>query len=143
MMDKQDEALKLLKDIRHITRLIEITSQEIEASYTRLTNTTVKPKQIDVQVSLPSDPMADGVIELVEYQKQLDSYRKELIEKRAIFYDVLGRISAEAQVYLTLRYLQNKSVEEIGDDQGYGYRRSWDKLHDAETEFIEQYLNIA
>lgn len=142
-MDKQDEALKLLKDIRHITRQIELVAEEIEQSYTRLTNTTVKAKEIDVQASLPSDPMADGVIQLVEYQKQLDEYRKDLIEKRSIFFGVMGNISAESQVYLTLRYLQNKSVEEIGDDQGYGYRRSWDKLHEAETEFIEQYLKFA
>lgn len=142
-MDKQDEALKLLKDIRHITRQIELVAEEIEKSYTRLTNTTVKAKQIDVQVSLPSDPMADGVIQLVEYQKQMDKYRKDLIEKRSIFFMVMGNISAESQVYLTLRYLQNKSVEEIGDEQGYGYRRSWDKLHDAETEFIETYLKFA
>ena len=142
-MDKQDEALKLLKDIRHITRQIELVAEEIEQSYTRLTNTTVKAKEIDVQTSLPSDPMADGVIQLVEYQKQLDEYRKDLIEKRSIFFGVMGNISAESQVYLTLRYLQNKSVEEIGDDQGYGYRRSWDKLHEAETEFIEQYLKFA
>ena len=142
-MDKQDEALKLLKDIRHITRQIELVAEEIEKSYTRLTNTTVKAKQIDVQVSLPSDPMADGVIQLVEYQKQIDEYRKDLIEKRSIFFMVMGNISAESQVYLTLRYLQNKSVEEIGDDQGYGYRRSWDKLHEAETEFIETYLKFA
>lgn len=142
-MDKQDEALKLLKDIRHITRQVELVAEEIEQSYTRLTNTTVKAKEIDVQTSLPSDPMADGVIQLVEYQKQLDEYRKDLIEKRSIFFGVMGNISAESQVYLTLRYLQNKSVEEIGDDQGYGYRRSWDKLHEAETEFIEQYLKFA
>ena len=64
-MDKQDEALKLLKDIRHITRQIELVAEEIEQSYTRLTNTTVKAKEIDVQTSLPSDPMADGVIQLV------------------------------------------------------------------------------
>lgn len=142
-MDKQDEALKLLKDIRHITRQIELVAQEIDASYTRLTNATVKAKVVDVQTSLPADPMADGVIELVEYQKQLDCYRKELIEKRSIFFEVLGKISAEAQVFLTLRYLQNKPVEVIGDEQGYGYRRAWDKLHSAEIEFIEQYLNIA
>lgn len=142
-MDKQDEALKLLKDIRHITRQIELVAQEIEESYTRLTNTTVKPKIVDVQTSLPSDPMADGVIKLVEYQKQLDQYRKDLIAKRSIFFDVLGNISIESQVYLTLRYLQDKSVEQIGDEQGYGYRRAWDKLHEAETEFIEEYLKIA
>jgi len=142
-MDKQDEALKLLKDIRHITRQIELVAQEIEKSYTRLTNTTIKPKIIDVQSSLPADPMADGVIEMIEFEKQLDEYQKNLLNKRSVFFSIMGNISVESQVYLTLRYLQGKSVEEIGDEQGYGYRRAWDKLHEAETEFIEKYLMFA
>ena len=142
-MDKQDEALKLLKDIRHITRQIELVAQEIEKSYTRLTNTTIKPKIIDVQSSLPDDPMADGVIEMIEFEKQLDEYQKNLLNKRSVFFSIMGNISVESQVYLTLRYLQGKSVEEIGDEQGYGYRRAWDKLHEAETEFIEKYLMFA
>ena len=70
-MDKQDEALKLLKEIRHINHMIENIQEQIDEIYTTLTNTTVKPKEINVQNSLPSDPMADMVINAVEYQKTL------------------------------------------------------------------------
>lgn len=142
-MDKQDEALTLLKDIRHINKQIDLLIDDIEMSYTRLTSTTVKPKEISVQSSLPSDPMADGIIKLVDYQRQLDSYQRSLIDKREVFFKVLEKTNAESQVYLTLRYLQGKSVEEIGNEQGYGYRRAWDKLHDSEVDFIENYLKFA
>ena len=142
-MDKQDEALKLLKDIRHINRQIDLLIDDIEVAYTRLTSTTVKPKEVDVQVSLPADPMADKVIDIVEHQKQLDRYRRNLLDKREVFYMVMEKTGAESQVYLTLRYLNGKSIEEIGEEQGYGYRRAWDKLHDAEVDFIENYLKFA
>lgn len=142
-MDKQDEALTLLKDIRHINKQIDLLIDDIEISYTRLTSTTVKPKEINVQSSLPSDPMADGIIKLVDYQKQLDTYQRSLLDKREIFFKVLEKTNAESQVYLTLRYLKGKSVEQIGEEQGYGYRRAWDKLHDSEVDFIEKYLKFA
>ena len=53
-MDKQDEALKLLKDIRHINGMIMRLQEQIDEIYTALTNATVKPKEIDVQTSLPA-----------------------------------------------------------------------------------------
>ena len=81
-MDKQDEALMLLKNIRHITRTIEELQMQIDATYTMLTNTTVKPKQIDVQTSLPADPMADKICKLIEFQETLQDYQMELIEKK-------------------------------------------------------------
>ena len=142
-MDKQDEALTLLKDIRHINKQIDLLIDDIEMSYTRLTSTTVKPKEINIQTSLPNDPMADGIIKLVDYQKQLDTYQRSLLDKREIFFRVLEKTNAESQVYLTLRYLKGKSVEQIGEEQGYGYRRAWDKLHDSEVDFIEKYLKFA
>lgn len=142
-MDKQDEALKLLKDIRHINKQIDLLIDDIEVAYTRLTSTTVKPKDMNIQTSLPADPMADKIIELVEHQRQLDSYQRNLLDKREIFFMILEKTHAESQVYLTLRYLQGKSVEDIGNEQGYGYRRAWDKLHDAEVDFIENYLKFA
>ena len=142
-MDKQYEALKLLKDIRHINKQIDLLIDDIEVAYTRLTSTTVKPKDMNIQTSLPADPMADKIIELVEHQRQLDSYQRNLLDKREIFFMILEKTHAESQVYLTLRYLQGKSVEDIGNEQGYGYRRAWDKLHDAEVDFIENYLKFA
>ena len=83
-MDRQDEALKLLKDIRHINHLIEQLQEDIDKIYTSLTNTTIKPKEIDVQVSLPSDPMADKIAQAVEYQNLLQEYQAELIKKKTI-----------------------------------------------------------
>lgn len=141
-MDKQDEALKLLKNIRHITRTIEELQMQIDATYTMLTNTTVKPKQIDVQTSLPADPMADKICKLIEYQETLQDYQSELINQKDVAIKIIRQMEIEEQQVLLLRYFKNYSVEEVGMKIGYTYRWAWEKIHKAEEEFISLYEKL-
>jgi len=138
-MDKQDEALKLLKNIRHITRTIEELQMQIDATYTMLTNTTVKPKQIDVQTSLPSDPMADKICTLIEFQETLQDYQSELINQKNVAIKIIRQMEIEKQQVLLLRYFKNYSIEEVGEKVGYTYRWAWEKIHQAEEDFISIY----
>lgn len=138
-MDKQDEALMLLKNIRHITRTIEELQMQIDATYTMLTNTTVKPKQIDVQTSLPADPMADKICKLIEFQETLQDYQMELIEKKELALGIIRQMEIEKQRVLLLRYFKNYSIEEVGEMVGYTYRWAWEKIHQAEEDFISIY----
>ena len=138
-MDKQDEALKLLKNIRHITRTIEELQMQIDATYTMLTNTTVKPKQIDVQTSLPADPMADKICLLIEYQETLQDHQTELINQKNAAIKIIRQMEIEEQQVLLLRYFKNYSVEEVGTKIGYTYRWAWEKIHQAEEHFISIY----
>lgn len=142
MMDRQDEALKLLKDIRHINHLIERLQEQINEIYTNLTNATVKPKEIDVQTSLPADPMADKVIKVVEYEKQLEDYQKDLIERKNIAIGIIRQLDIDSQQYLILKYLSNKTIEEIGRIVGYAYRQTWENIHRAEQQFIDIYSKL-
>lgn len=135
-MDKQDEALKLLKNIRHINHLIDQLHEQIEDIYTTLTNTTVKAKEIDVQTSLPADPMADMVIKAVEYQKKLQEYQTELLSLKGTALDVIKQMDIDNQQLLLLRYFKGYSVEDVGKKTGYTYRWAWEKIHTAEEEFI-------
>lgn len=135
-MDKQDEALKLLKNIRNINHLIERLQEQIDEIYTTLTNTTVKAKEIDVQTSLPSDPMADMVIKAVEYQKKLQEYQMELITLKETALNVVKQMDIDNQQLLLLRYFKGYSVEDVGKKTGYTYRWAWEKIHTAEEEFI-------
>ena len=96
-MDKQDEALKLLKNIRHIDHVIKMLQEQIDRLYTTLTNATVKPKDINVQSSLPSDPMADLVIQAIEYQKQVQEYQMELINSKNKALEVIRRMDIDNQ----------------------------------------------
>ena len=141
-MDKQDEALRLLKDIKHINHLIEKLQEQIDEIYTSLTNATVKAKEIDVQTSLPSDPMADKVIQAVEYERQLEDYQKELIERKNIALGIIRQLSIDDQQYIVLKYMSNKTIEEIGQIVGYAYRQTWENIHRAEQQFIEIYSKI-
>lgn len=138
-MDRQDEALKLLKDIKHITHLIEQLQEDIDRVYTSLTNATVKPKEIDVQTSLPSDPMADKVILVIEYQKQLEDYQYQLIERKSKALEIIKQMSIDNQQYIILKYFSNKTIEQIGDVVGYAYRQTWENIHTAEQQFIMLY----
>lgn len=138
-MDKQDEALRLLKDIKHINHLIEQLQEQIDEIYTNLTNATVKPKEIDVQTSLPADPMADKVAQVVEYQAQLQDYQDELIKRKTIALNIIKQMEIDKQQLLLLRYFKGYSVEEVGNKSGYTYRWAWEKIHQAEEDFISIY----
>lgn len=138
-MDRQDEALKLLKDIRHINHLIEQLQEDIDKIYTSLTNVTIKPKEIDVQTSLPADPMADKVAQVVEYQAQLQDYQDELIKRKTIALNIIKQMDIDKQQLLLLRYFKGYSVEEVGNKSGYTYRWAWEKIHQAEEDFISIY----
>lgn len=141
-MDKQDEALRLLKDIKHINYLIEKLQEQIDEIYTALTNATVKPKEIDVQTSLPSDPMADRVIKVVEYEKQLEDYQKELIERKNIAIGIIRQLNVDSQQYIILKYLSNKTIDQISSIVGYGSRQTWENIHKAEQQFIDIYSQM-
>lgn len=138
-MDKQDEALMLLKNIRHITRIIEELQMQIDATYSMLTNTTVKQKQVDVQTSLPSDPMADKICKLIEFQEKLQEYQMQLIGKKDLALGIIRQMDIEKQRVLLLRYFGNYSIEEVGEKVGYTYRWAWEKIHQAEEDFISIY----
>lgn len=141
-MDKQDEALRLLKDIKHINHLIVRLQEQIDEIYTSLTNATVKAKEIDVQTSLPSDPMADKVIQAVEYERQLEDYQRELIERKNVALGIIRQLSIDDQQYIVLKYMSNKTIEEIGQIVGYAYRQTWENIHRAEQQFIEIYSQM-
>ena len=138
-MNKQDEALKLLKDIRHINNMIIRLQEQIDEIYTSLTNATVKPKEIDVQTSLPNDPMADQVVKAVEYQKKLQEYQIELISRKDMALNIIKQMNVDNQQLLLLRYFKGYSIEEVGQKVGYTYKWAWEKIHQAEEEFIAIY----
>lgn len=138
-MDKQDEGLKLLKEIRTINHLIEDLQMQIDEVYTMLTSTTVKPKQVDVQTSLAPDPMADRVIKILEYQTRLQEHQRLLIEKKNVALKIISQMDVDMQQVLLLRYFKGYSVENVGERIGYTYRWAWEKIHQAEEEFILLY----
>ena len=131
-----------MKDIKHINHLIEKLQEQIDEIYTALTNATVKAKEIDVQTSLSPDPMADKVIQAVEYERQLEDYQKELIERKNIALGIIRQLSIDDQQYIVLKYMSNKTIEEIGQIVGYAYRQTWENIHRAEQQFIEIYSKI-
>lgn len=142
-MDKQDEALKLLKNIKHINELIEQLQEDIDRIYTALTNTTIKPKEIDVQTSLPADPMADKIAQAIEYQSEIENYQHELIEMKSKALKVIKQMDIKDQQYIILKYFNHKTIDQIGEIVGYAFRQTWENIHHAEQQFIEIYIKSA
>lgn len=142
-MDRSDEGLKLLKNIKHINILIENLQEDIDNIYTSLTNTTIRAKEVDVQTSLPADPMADKIAQVVEYQTLIENYQHELIKLRTVALDIIKQMEIKDQQYLILKYFNRKTIDEIGEIVGYAYRQTWENIHSAEQQFIEIYNKSA
>jgi hypothetical protein len=142
-MDRSDEGLKLLKNIKHINILIEKLQEDIDNIYTALTNTTIRAKEVDVQTSLPADPMADKIAQAVEYQTLIENYQHELIELKTVALDIIKQMEIKDQQYLILKYFNRKTIDEIGEIVGYAYRQTWENIHSAEQQFIEIYNKSA
>ena len=141
-MARQDEAIKLLKDIRHIYHIIEIAEEEISRLYTALTSTTIKPKEVDVQTSINPDPLGDKMAKIIEYQEKLKQYNMELLEKKGTALDILKQMTAEEQEVLLLRYFKGLSVEATAEELDMSYFGAWKKLNRVEEHFCEIYAKI-
>lgn len=138
-MARQDEAIKLLKDIRHIYHIIEIAEEEISRLYTTLTSTTIKPKEVDVQTSINPDPLGDKMAKIIEYQEKLKQYNMELLEKKGTALDILKQMDAEEQEILLLRYFKGLTVEATAEELDMSYFGAWKKLNRVEERFCEIY----
>lgn len=140
MADKKDEGLRLLKDIRHIEHLIETLQEDIERTYSMLTSTTVKPKEMNIQSSGDNDPMSTKIINVLEYKEKLENYIDDLCKKKEKVLDVLKQMDSEQQIMLTLRYIEGKTIEEVAEELNRSsYYHTWEVLHKAEEQFCEIY----
>ena len=138
-MARQDEAIKLLKDIRKLTHVIEIAEEEIDRLYTSLANVTITPKDVDVQTSISHDPLGDKMAQIIEYQEKIKQYNLDLLTKKGIALDVLKMINPEDQKILALRYFKGLTVEATADEIRMSYYGTWKKLNRAEEVFCEIY----
>lgn len=112
---------------------------EIAQVYALLTSTTIKPKEVDVQTSLPADPMGDRIAQIIEYQEQLEEYKKELCEKKTIALITMKKLQVEDQRILLLRYFKDLTVEKVAEEMELSYKWAWNKLHEAEEHFCLYY----
>lgn len=141
-MAKQDDAIKLLKDISKLSHVIEIAEDEISRLYTSLTNTTIKPKEVDVQTSINLDPLGDKMAQIIEYQEKLKQCHMEMLEKKGIALEVLKQMEPEDQKILSLRYFRCLTIEATAEELGMSYYGTWKKLYRVEDTFCEIYSKI-
>lgn len=132
-----------LKQIRDINITIIGLQLEIERLDTSLTNTTVKPKEVDVQTSLPSDPMADKIIEKVEYENKLIDAMNRQIKVKTAALDMLDRMeSQEDKAALILRYINCMTHKDMSDKMDCSVSSVKNKLRIAEGRFNAIYSAV-
>ena len=127
---------EFLKQIRDINITIISLQMEIEKMDTILTNTAVKYKEINVQTSLPSDPMADKVIEIVSYKDKLKEclFRQTKIKEKAL--TLIDRLNKrDDRNILMLRYINCMTFKEIMDKTDLSQSGVNKKLREAERAF--------
>lgn len=136
---------EFLKQIRDINITIIGYQLEIERLNTSLTSTTIKPKQVDVQTSTSADPMADKIIQKVEYEdKLIDALNRQIRIKTAAL-DMLDNLeSQEDKAVLILRYINCMTMKELEDAIDKKHTVATKKLREAERAFniIYEQTNI-
>lgn len=140
MPEKKDEGLKLLKDIRHISHRIEELQEDIDRTYSMLTSTTIKPKDVDVQTSSDPDPLATKMSSIIEYKEQLLEFQSELCRKKKIVLSIIKSMELEEQRMLTIRYIEGLTIEKVAEALNRSsYYHTWELLNKAEEHFCQIY----
>lgn len=139
-MDRQDEALKLLKDIKSINRMIEELQMQIDEIYSMLTSTTVKPKEVNVQSSGDADPLATKMCKILECQEELQKHQTELCERKSKAIKIIQQMDIDNQSIIVMRYFRGLTIEEIAEElRRSSYYHTWEVVHKAEEEFCDIY----
>lgn len=131
---------EFLTQIRDINITIIGYQLEIERIDTKLTSTTIKPKEVDVQTSLPADPMADKIIERLDYEEKLiDALNRQMRIKTAAL-DMLDRLHSQGdKAVLILRYINCMSYKEMCENLDCSRPTAARKLTQAEANFEKVY----
>ena len=75
----------------------------------------------------------------MEYEKKLEEHQMNLIERKNIAINTIKLMDIDSQQYILLKYMNNKTIEEISKIVGYGERQTWENIHKAEQQFIDIY----
>lgn len=139
-MDRQDEALKLLKDIKSINRMIEELQMQIDEIYSMLTSTTVKPKEVNIMTSGDPDPLATKMCKILECQEELQKHQAELCERKSTAIKIIQQMDIDNQSIIVMRYFRGLTIEEIAEElHRSSYYHTWEVVHKAEEEFCDIY----
>ena len=108
-MDRRDEALELLSDIRHLDDTLVVYKRESEKSRSK------------------------------DYKMLLEENENALLARKKVALKCIKKMKPENQRLIMLRYFEKKTKEEIGEVVGYSYKAVWGKIHEAEREFMDIY----
>lgn len=104
---------RFLKQIREIELIIDTYEEEYEILMSRLTSTTVKPKEVNV-MSSKEDTLPEDIEELIELKKKINKsineYAKMKIDAKMMVDQIENFLY---QSVLIKYYFQHKTLEQI------------------------------
>lgn len=129
------EGREYLKEIRESNKTLEILKQQIQIEEARLTDISVHYKDIQVQTSGSGNMMWEKVPEIVSLINHMESYSRELAEKKDYAISIIRQLKPRRQSVLMLYYIQGKNMEKAAEEMGKTYRWFWDELQAAGMDF--------
>lgn len=129
------EGREYLKEIRESNKTLEILKQQIQIEEARLTDISVHYKDIQVQTSGSGNMMWEKVPEIVSLINHMESYSRELAEKKTYAMSIIRQLKPRRQSVLLLYYIQGKTMEKAAEEMGKSYKWFWDELQAAGMDF--------
>lgn len=130
-----------LKQIRDINITIKGLQMDLSDIDTKLTRTTTRPKTVNVQTSLPADPMADLVIKRVELEKKIINQINLQWDIKIKAIELIGSMDSQDKSVLTLRYINCMTYKEMMDQMDASRATVANRLREAEKHFDVLYTH--
>lgn len=115
MWEKEHPGIQHLEEIKEIDKLIRKLKEKIIIENEKLTDTAVKYKEIQVQTSGATDKIGEKGPEIVDFQKEIEQYIKELNEKKIQTLAIMKQLPVKHQI-LILHYMNNKPWKEAAEE---------------------------
>lgn len=131
-----------LKDVRHCYLEIEAKKRQRERLLDLLTDTTIKPREVDVQTSSSGDKLGDIMAQIADLDEAINRQIESLCrkQKRAAF--MIAKLSrTEYRAIMTDYYLNAYTWEYVAEKNGYSMEGTF-KIHKKALEELKEYSKV-
>mgnify|MGYP002627264827 CR=1 FL=1 len=114
---KKMTAKQYLSQLKKIDIQIRQLMSEKDFLEAQLTKATMTPREIQVQSSLPADPMADKVARIVDIEKELDEKVDQLIDLRQVIVRQIQSLPNQMHIIILYkRFVEYKRCDTVFEE---------------------------
>ncbi|MCM1192911.1 MAG: hypothetical protein NC123_15615 [Butyrivibrio sp.] len=138
MGGNRNSGKEFLDEIREINSLIQSLKEQIAIEESRLTDTAVHYKEIQVQSSGSRNMMEEKIPKIADLTSQLEEHIRKLTAKQDLAWAIIRELRPRMQTVMLRYYIQGKTLEQIAEEMGKSYRWAWSVKREA----VEKFSNI-